>query len=87
MMHRIVVNVIECRPEMPFRFHSSLDAIEPNLSTTRIILTIPLESRTPVEQANVMKQARQFSGENQSVVMIGQNAPRIYFFALCLQGL
>src|SRR5437899_4333856 len=54
-MHRIVVNVIECRPEMPVRFHPGLDAVKPNLPPTSIILAIPVESRPPVELANVTK--------------------------------
>jgi hypothetical protein len=40
--HRIVMNVIQCRPEMPVRFHSRFGAIKPGLAPSPVVFTIPV---------------------------------------------
>ena len=81
------MNIVERRPKVALGFHARLGAIEPDFAAALVVFAVPFKSGSPMKPSNLVKQLRQFPRQNQRMIMIRQNAPRINLFATSIQNL
>ena len=85
VVYRVVVNIIECSPEMSFGFHWPFETVVPDFATTLIIGTVPFKRRAAMKLTKFLAQFLDTLGFYENVVMVGKYAPcinpRTKFFA------
>jgi len=77
VMNGIVMDVIDAGPKMPVRFDHPIEAVEPHLPPSLILLTIPIVGGPTVQQAKLMSEGFNIVAPDQHMVVVRQSAPGI----------
>jgi len=60
--------------------------IEPDFAAAPVVFTIPVKGSPAMQPSDALKRLRKFSGQNHSMIMVWQHAPRMDFFAVSFQS-
>jgi hypothetical protein len=77
-MHGIVMNIIECRPEVSLGLHRSFKTVVPDFAATPIIGAIPFKGRAAMKLTKLVSQFLDTLGSHENMVMVRKYAPCIY---------
>jgi hypothetical protein len=86
MMNWIVVDIVHRSPKMSFRTNSAITGAIKDLSSAKILFTVPGEGRCAMQSPQFCEQDLGRIRLDESVVMIRQNAPRMHDSARLLKG-
>ena len=78
VMDGIVVNIIQCSPEMSLGLHRSFKTVVPDFATALIISTVLLKCRAAMKLTKFASQFLDTLGFYENVVMVRKYAPGIY---------
>src|SRR5262249_55578723 len=75
MPHRVVQDVVQCRPEMAIRFHGGFGSTMPHLPSRAAILVVPAIGCATVQLSQDAQQCLDFQSMDKKMVMVWEHDP------------